>query len=55
MTDDKKIKIYTKDAFVFSGKLIEMNPDFVTVLDFKTNKNITIPILNTARIEEVKE
>lgn len=55
MTDDKIIKIYTKDSFVFTGRLIKIDADFVSVLDFKTNKEITIPILNLARMEEVKE
>lgn len=55
MIDDKKIKLYTKDAFVFSGLLKKIDADFVTVLDFKTQKEIMIPILNVARIEEVKD
>ena len=56
MTDDKIIKVYTiKDTFVFSGLLIKLDSDFLTLHDFKTDKDITIPVINISRIEEVKQ
>lgn len=55
MIDDKLIKVYTKDAFVFSGKLIKIDDILITLLDYKTDKEITIPLMNVARIEEVKQ
>lgn len=55
MIDDKRqVKVYTKDAFVFYGLLKKIDSDFLTIHDYKTDKDITIPILNVARIEEVK-
>lgn len=55
MIDDKKAKVYTKDAFVFNGIIKNIDSDFLVIHDIKTDKDITIPILNVARIEEVKE
>lgn len=55
MTDYKIVKVYTKDTFVFTGLLKTLNPDFLIIHDYKTDKDITIPILNLARIEEVKQ
>lgn len=52
MTDDKIIRVYLKDGFKFEGQQIELTNYFLTILDFQTNKIMTIPILNVARIEE---
>ena len=56
MIDDKKhAKVYTKDAFVFYGLIKHIDSDFLIIHDYKTDKDITIPIMNVARIEEVKD
>ena len=54
MIDAKNVKVYTKDAFVFTGILKNIYENFLIIHDYKTDKDITIPILNLARIEEVK-
>lgn len=52
---NKKVRIFTKDSFNFTGKLILINEIFVQIIDLKTDKEMTFPIQNVTRIEEVKE
>lgn len=56
MTDHKIVKLYIKDKdFSFTGKLIHIDENFCQIIDHKTNTEMTIPILNVSRIEEIKE
>lgn len=45
----KTIKIYTKDNYSFTGRLISIDENFLKLLDYQTGKEMVFPILNVAR------